>query len=393
MNRQHVVQTREQREITALTGLRGVAALYVAFYHLIPVTPPGLLLRTFSRHGYLGVDIFFVLSGFVMALSYGHRFKGAFCWSLYGDFLLRRLARVWPLYVVLLGVVLLLSVVGLGELNEPPDPSRFAHLHEPERLFINLIMLQGWGFGGAMVVPSWSVSTEFAAYIAFPLLLILTVRSRLALAITTGLSAACLLLCCATIGNAQAPTPNGPLDLCHPYMIYPMMRCIAGFVVGLLTFRIAASPGMALIAGSDGFGFAVLTLLLASLSLPVFDLWIYPLFPALVLALSLNKSHLAQLFSAAPIYQLGVVSYALYLVHEMIHAAFKSWTSGLEASLPPVLHHAYVGLSFLGLVGLSVGAAFVLNRFIEVPARRWIRAFSAAWTGRSMLVSNQRPTV
>ena len=87
-------------EIRSLTGLRGVTAMLVAAYHFYPVQSP-LLSRTVGRF-YLWVDLFFVLSGFVMALNYGRMFRDGFSGEAFGEFLLRRLARVYPLYIVVL---------------------------------------------------------------------------------------------------------------------------------------------------------------------------------------------------------------------------------------------------------------------------------------------------
>ena len=88
-------------EIRSLTGIRGVAALFVVMYHrfdglqmLDPVT-------RLIHHGYIAVDLFFILSGFVMALTYANSFQHGWTASAYGVFLTKRLGRVYPVYIVL----------------------------------------------------------------------------------------------------------------------------------------------------------------------------------------------------------------------------------------------------------------------------------------------------
>ncbi|MBC7799876.1 MAG: acyltransferase, partial [Gemmatimonadaceae bacterium] len=140
----------------ALTGLRGAAAVLVMVHHFTlrdPASPAPL--QTLFTHGYLAVDLFFVLSGFVMARAYGDWFRGG--WrsgaGAYLTFMSRRVARLWPLHTA---VVLVLLLIGT-----PTWPLMVA---------TNLLMLQAWGFSQALNTPSWSVSTEMAAYALFPLL-------------------------------------------------------------------------------------------------------------------------------------------------------------------------------------------------------------------------------
>src|ERR1700742_1446435 len=92
-----------KKEIRSLTGVRGLAALFVACYHFLepfhPDWPP--LFLNFIKHGYNSVDLFFVLSGFVMSLSSKKLFDGGVTGKGYGTFMKRRFARIFPIYIVL----------------------------------------------------------------------------------------------------------------------------------------------------------------------------------------------------------------------------------------------------------------------------------------------------
>ena len=87
----------KSREIRALTGLRGIAALYVVFFHANGLHAFPSVVRPFVSHGYMAVDLFFILSGFVMAMTYGGLFENGFNFNNFKTFLLLRLARIYPL--------------------------------------------------------------------------------------------------------------------------------------------------------------------------------------------------------------------------------------------------------------------------------------------------------
>jgi peptidoglycan/LPS O-acetylase OafA/YrhL len=97
---------RERPNIPALTGLRGVAAAWVALFHLTVGVP-------ILRHGDLGVDVFFILSGYVLTYVYAGKLANS---AAYFGFIRARLARIYPLHLVTL-CVLALMVVALPDLQ------------------------------------------------------------------------------------------------------------------------------------------------------------------------------------------------------------------------------------------------------------------------------------
>ena len=103
----------ERREIRSLTGLRGIAALYVVLFHYLDGLSYTTPRNVFLAHGYLAVDLFFVLSGFVMTLTYSGMFQAGSSFALFRIFLGRRIARVYPLYFVCTFCGALLVVLGL----------------------------------------------------------------------------------------------------------------------------------------------------------------------------------------------------------------------------------------------------------------------------------------
>ena len=104
------------KQIPALTGIRGVAALGVVAYHywFRNWVPPDTLARAAVARGYLFVDLFFLLSGFVMASSYGWMFAGRFDAVGYWRFLATRLARIYPVYFLLFVVFIAVAIARPG---------------------------------------------------------------------------------------------------------------------------------------------------------------------------------------------------------------------------------------------------------------------------------------
>ena len=87
-------------EIRGLAGLRGVSALFVVLYHFGIAANSGSLLSI--PNGYIAVDAFFLLSGYVLAYNYQSLFSKTFTIRAYGDFLFRRICRIYPAYFVIL---------------------------------------------------------------------------------------------------------------------------------------------------------------------------------------------------------------------------------------------------------------------------------------------------
>jgi peptidoglycan/LPS O-acetylase OafA/YrhL len=245
-------------EIRPLTGLRGIAACWVVIFHFRGNEAEGYT-GQIVKHGYLAVDIFFVLSGFVMARSYKHLFQKGFGSRHYVTFLIRRLARVWPLYAVVTLVYTLLYIGGFGS-------SRIPSTRLPYLLPLNLGMVQAWGIGESIDRPAWSISTEFGAYLLFPLLAFLTVFSRGIVVILVGVSAFLGLGLLAAF--AQPRGLSGPLDLAESSnTIWPLLRCLSEFSLGLITYRVALIPAARRLASTSAFLWLQASIILILLTL------------------------------------------------------------------------------------------------------------------------------
>ena len=176
---------KNSSEIRPLTGIRGIAALTVVLYHYfandkIPGQPYFFLMK-----GYLSVDLFFMLSGIVLAMNYSNSVTLHGTFRTYRIFILKRLARIYPLYITATVFLLMIAAVRYYMKGVPFTPEQSL-----PSVIANIFLVQTWGFGESVVGPAWSISVEFAAYIIFPILVALTITSR---AIVASMFAAVLI--------------------------------------------------------------------------------------------------------------------------------------------------------------------------------------------------------
>ncbi|MGD9811581.1 MAG: acyltransferase family protein, partial [Sphingobium sp.] len=306
-------------QLHGLTAARGIAAWLVVLYHMrggLPWLPETAM--AVAHKGYLAVDFFFVLSGFVIWLTAHTEFRER-GFAATADFLKRRAARIYPLYAAMLAAtVLFAAVLTMTGRDSSGYPWRELPLH--------VLMLQNWGFTDALSWnhPAWSISTEFAACLLFPLLAVFVPLARAPRWILVVGIAAVIALLALTLGamghrglNADIPA-NG------------LIRCLAEFTAGTMLCALwQANRGQSApfqagrLAALVAFGAA-----LAWAGAAVRELWAFPAIAAAVIyLLALASERLVPVREPAaiirPFVWLGEISYATYLSHFMLFSWFK----------------------------------------------------------------------
>ncbi len=356
-------------EVRALTGLRGVAAVMVALYHINPeLRSAGAIGRVIGR-GYLWVDLFFVLSGFVLALNYGARFAPGWSGEAWREFLIRRVARIYPLYVVLLAGSVAYMAAGLGQTYAVPLLP-YPRLRHPLAVgAANLLMVQSWGFGPSFDGTAWSLSAEWAAYLAFPLLVGWTLFSTRRAALASAILAAAGIGLTAALTRRDGEAHSGMLDAYDGATIEPLLRCLGGFVLGLLMFRMARARRPMRWLAHDAVLGVVFALVVAGFAFAPDDLMIYPLLPPLVLGLYGNRGLVGRALGCGAAHWLGVVSYSIYLVHPYLVLPKRALGGLLAGALPPAAADFAASAAAWAAMLLLSGASY---RLIEEPGRRFI---------------------
>ena len=360
------------RELPSLTPLRGLAAIWVICFHY-GVVYFAFHLEHFSRlfsRGYLAVDMFFMLSGFVLSHVYWKTFASDEALRLkdYWNFISARIARLYPLHLFNLSLFLIVALafslcgyIAAGKLEAIP-------LHGPRSLMAlvaNLAMLQGLDAGDlAWNYPAWSISIEFLAYFLFPLVLPLIAlagkRRRLLLA---GMALSCLCLL-AYLGRGDFNQWDGPITL---------LRCLPEFVIGALLyagFRESFWPDW---LRRDGALAVILCGMLLLLQFRTPDLLVVVGFPAVILSAVMNEGRAAPILNCAPLVWLGNISYSLYLTHGFVQFVTTRWLA--SEGMPNAADLPYltsIGL-FVAMVGATLLMAAFTYRSIEVGGRAHVR--------------------
>jgi peptidoglycan/LPS O-acetylase OafA/YrhL len=361
--------TTHRPHFAALDALRGWAALSVVLYHV----PWMSIARVsgYARSSYLMVDIFFVLSGFVITYAYGDALQtprriGRYLWL-----------RFWRLYPVHL-VFLLVAAAGQGA--KYLALSLGAHANYPafqregiSDFFCNLAMLQsGHICSQTFNRPSWSVSAEFLAYIVFALL-VFALRGR-----ARWLASALIVLA------GLAFLARSDLGLIV-YLDDGWARGLTGFFLGALTFHAygALRPWASRHGRAIGWA-AVAVLLLFVCYLQVgshsrFDLLVYPLSVLLVLLVALApKGGPVGFLHTRPMQWLGAISYSLYMAHYMVMwaalAALRALTHVKDVPQQVLPVSMTIGnLALLAALALSLGVSYLVHVTVEKPWRDWSR--------------------
>jgi peptidoglycan/LPS O-acetylase OafA/YrhL len=337
----------------ALTGLRAFAALAVVFFHfrVVAFVPEGYA-AAFPVAGslYLGVDLFFILSGFVLMHVHGAQFRrvefGA-AWRFYG----LRLARIYPVHVAVLAVLVVmvlaqLVVSGAASLS-PEQQERF----RPEELVRHLLLV-GWA-SPTWNPPAWSLSAEWTAYLAFPLIACAAMRLPVP---------ACAILLAALVALLAA-VYAGPFDFVLDR--HGLVRVALEFPTGCLLFRLAPCLPAWLPTLSVG---AAAGLAVALFGTRWGDLAALPLLMALILACA-GRNLIARLLAAPPLVWLGEVSYSVYMVHVVALTFLGRLAPHVLAAFPAAGRPLMLAVS----LGAVIALAAALHYTTERPARSYFR--------------------
>jgi len=376
--------------IRQLTGIRFVAAFWVFAYHLQgPFNVLGLLsipvLGDVMRVGRLGVDLFFALSGFILTHTYltrmGPKLRGGdtvrFWWL--------RLARIYPVHLVMLIVAGLAVFAQARVLGEVIDRDWW----NPIDFVKNLLLIQEWGpnpeRGWNFV--AWSLSMEWLAYLAFPLLVLILWRMHKKIPTFVLVIAWFAVL---------APLVGYGLGTSDPYYTDnwgSTYRIASEFTAGAITYlivqRLARSEDR--VQRPAEWLSAVLPVLVVAGAVflawlpaaqppanavnpdaeplpPYFHLSLVPLLVAWIGALALARGGMARALSTKTLVLGGFISYSLYMTHLVWMGL---WRAGM--SVAGIDGGALYALGVAILIGGALIIAWIMWRVVEEPAREWMR--------------------
>jgi peptidoglycan/LPS O-acetylase OafA/YrhL len=343
-------EPEKPRELPALTPLRGLAALTVLLYHagIVSTGHPGAAPPGLFRRGYLAVDLFFLLSGFVLAHVYGRRLAEDRSRAALAKFLWARFCRIYPTSLFAATVF----VLCLGRFEFPTWSALETQL--VPSLFLTQIP---WLDRVVLNPPSWSISAELYAYLLFPLLVPIVFRLSVRAALTLG----AILL----IGVAA----NGTF-LDHEQQVggwRALLRAVPEFTVGVFAYRAYSEGVLRTVCRSDTTLLGVVALIFAACAARLSDGPIVVLLLALLMAAVSNNGRAKRLLNIRPLRWLGDVSYSLY-IFQALPLSLMLILSGVLAA------HGIVGFRLQALaVLLALGSGVLVHRCVDVPVRATLR--------------------
>ena len=366
-------------EIRALSGLRIVAAVWVVLFHFRPLleqAAPGFrsALAPVLDCGAQGVDLFFILSGFVLTWNYLDRMGDSFSWRSTLHFLWLRLSRVWPVYLVTMHLAALWIIFTLNVGHVPSEAAGSLTAMNYVRQFL---LVQLWFApyfdGTSWDGPAWSISAEWLAYILFGALVLVIFRIARAtrargliyLAVAASLPPVVLLMATGLFYTPWSWLPRIIMQFTAGALICAAVRKLRP------SDRARTGAGIASLLLAAGI-VGILYWLDANPIPTIYDSagLVDVLFVPLVLTLAIGAGTLPALLSLRPIVYLGHVSFSLYMVHELVHTSWNWMVLQFELRLGSDIAGKGV---LLALFAVALVGAVSLYHLVEEPARKWMR--------------------
>lgn len=371
-----------------LTPLRGIAALLIVIFHINLSFFGGAITGSWQTslisQMYTMVDFFFMLSGFIMLHVYGNWFIDGVTPNHFKKFMIARFARVYPLHLftlLLVAVIIVLYRYKIGPIENPFLAAMFKNKNIPA----NLLLLQGMNITDYLSwnVPAWSISTEWWAYVLFPLLILVFPKSNNTL-VRTVMFVGCFAayICLAYFFSPMVTLPallsfleNEPashsIDVTYQF---GFLRCMTGFIAGMLSYQIYkdnqakklfSSTWVVVILGLGLFG---------CMHFGVADYLTVWFFPLIILSAAHGNPTLNSLLGSKSMQGLGDWSFSIYLLHFPLIVAINLFVpdlSILERYGFPSLNTPIMSIVFtLVLLMVIILLSSISYKLVEVPARR-----------------------
>ncbi len=378
--------------LSNLTPLRGIAAILTVIFHVDLFLGGALVPLQYSlglSRMYLMVDFFFILSGFILCYVYGRYFTESVSAKEFRKFSIARFARVYPLHLATLIYIFLLFFVSA---KLKIEPNQIMQIENNGYSFLtNILLLHSMNLHQwfSWVHASWSISTEWWAYMLFPFLV--KPFSRLG---STGRGLVALLCFFGYFAIAYYITPSvqfpkafgwptdGPIVRTSINVAYQFgyLRCLCGFILGMmLYYGYLENWGRKFLA--NGY---VMLMLAAGVFLTmhffVSDLLIVAFFPFILLSGAYGSKSIDRFFGIMPLQKLGDWSFSIYLVHQPLILTVLNIDLFIHPTDPknPAANQPVptptAWLICLAFITVMLFVSYLSYRFLEVPARKWINS-------------------
>ena len=358
--------------IKSLEGARGLAAVFVSLFHfgVALYLPP-------IAHGYIFVDLFFVLSGFVITATYSQRITSI---ADLKPFLIRRFGRLFPLmifatllYVIAFDLIIWAKrlLVDLGHTGLLTNPEALTYMVPSlAELGGTVLFAQGMGVFDHLILNkvSWSISVEFYTYVVFAVLWVACRgKARIVASVVLALAGVALTTW-STLSIHDCLNKGFCYDVSYDF---GFARCIGAFFLGALSFQVsklvslnankAQALTLAILVGLFGFIKQYPALAFA-----------FPfVFAMLVVAICRDTGFVATFFQRKSLQILGQRSFSMYMLHPVVLLLIGPLTTKINRIGSPVTGAVVTGLAIVAYVAVIVVISGWSYAKIESPSRAW----------------------
>lgn len=345
--------------MTYLTSLRGIAAVNLMLFHIkhhltweIPILP------WIINNGFLAVDFFFVLSGFILGHKYHCGFRSLQVKTYY-SFMVKRIARIYPVHLTML---LAFTVIPMLQFLT-------GRLVDMERFSLNafvsqLFLVDAWGLGYEFTwnVPSWFISAQFLAFLSFPFMIYSISRAKA--------SALPLVLVALAAVLAGVFYCSGLHSIGEEIGRFGIIRCGFEFSMGIIIFFIKQEYRLLAENWSRLLGYCAFLIFVMLSAIGVSNYFFTPIvFALLILALTGYSGGVHKLLAMQPLVFLGDISYSIYMTHYFIRDLLTM------ALLENNQVAGWIWICFYILVTLTFST--FIYKYIEAPGRQHLQTLLA----------------
>ncbi|PSB21089.1 hypothetical protein C7B61_01670 [filamentous cyanobacterium CCP1] len=360
----------------ALTGVRALGAWWVVLFHirgeLARFVPNESFMMRFADAGHVGITLFFVLSGFVIAYNYAPRFQSLRTGS-YLKFLWQRLARIYPVHVAtLLALACILIAASFTGI----------HFGESERYTLDsfvqhLFLISAWSVPLQVTWNgvAWTLSLEWLCYIMFPILAVVTFRIRNPIILICTTVALVVVTSILRLAIGMPELIGKPIDFFQYLLanIGTLSRHPSLFMLGFLMYRLYD------IKFGSGFNWRFINLIvfpgfiLTAIVQPFLggnNLLVIPFVALLIYGLAWDKGEIVQFFKSKSMMYWGYTSYALFMTHPICLLILRKVFPLKDSDSSNIILLFFILIIYLFLISLIARITYI---WLEEPARDWMR--------------------
>jgi peptidoglycan/LPS O-acetylase OafA/YrhL len=353
----------------SLEGLRFISSLAIVLYHYIPYAERG---SSWSGQFRIAVDLFFVISGIVIANGYLGR-TGT--WSEYRKFMWRRFARLYPLHLATLSFYVMVgAAAAIGVLTVVKQSK-----YDFGEFWANLLLVHAWGFSSQMSfnTVSWSISAEWFVYLTFPLIAWVVARRAGFAAVAASLAVG--------IAISHGWIGRGLTQLTWDFSI---LRALPSFALGVWVYAnrefLASAIGPRMAAAGLAASSIALTLVLAMKASDYAVLG--AVYSVVTFAFLCDDARVATPFAWAPVSRLGSLTYSIYMLHPLVATTFLSFLA--KGLLGPSFWLTY--LTIAAAIAMTFVLAILSYRYFEQPMRQTLTSLTSRQRDQSQSVEAVR---